>query len=275
VGADEASAFRSLEASCGKLVVRAEFLDAARALGLPAPDAAAALFEAAPAGSGRSATAVIELPGRAERLHLRPVRHGGLLGPLWGVRVLGLARPVAELHVTEALRSRGAPVPQAVLVAGWRAAPLWSAVFGTVQIEGAQDGLAWLETSPGPEEIQRAARAAGRAVRRFHDAGGRHADLHLKNLLLREAGGAAEVSVIDLDKAQATAPPDPRRRMLELMRLYRSLLKRGVFEQVGAAGRSAFFASYTNGDESLARALLTHYPRERRRVARHAWGYRG
>ena len=69
--------------------------------------------------------------------------------------------------------------------------------------------------------------------------------------------------------------PDPARRMRELMRLYRSLLKRGVFEQVGSSGREAFFAAYTDGDTDLASALLRHWPREQRRVARHAVGYRG
>ena len=37
-------------------------------------------------------------------------------------------------------------------------------------------------------------------IRSFHDAGGRHADLHLGNLLVSSAGDA--LSVIDLDRCE-------------------------------------------------------------------------
>jgi len=269
------ASFPRVERDAGVLVVREDLLETVCALGLPAAEAARALLATAPAGQGRSRTAVVDLPGDAGRLHLRPVLHGGWLAPLWRGRLLGLARPIAELHATEMLRSRGAPVPEAVLVAGWRAAPLWAALFGTLQIAGARDGLAWLRGKPSAAALDAAAVSAGHAVRRFHDAGGRHADLHVKNLLLRGDPDRPETFVIDLDKAQVGAPPTPRRRMQELMRLYRSLIKRGVFEEIGPGPRTRFFASYTDGDASLASALLAHYPRELRRVSRHARGYSG
>lgn len=255
----------------GTLVVHRDFEASARALGLPSRAALLRLFAGAPASAGRAGTAVAELPGRPERLHLRPVRHGGLLAELWGERILGLARPIDELRTTETLRQRGAPVPRALLVAGWRVGAFWRAVVGTLQIEDARDGVAWLETSPPPDARLAAAAAAGSAVRRFHDAGGRHADLHVKNLLLHADG---RVFVIDLDRARAGAPPHPARRMRELMRLYRSLLKRGLLERVGDDATRAFFDAYTGGDDTLARALMARYPRERRRIARHALGYR-
>ncbi len=272
---ETSAGFRTLAAARETLVVHADFEASAIALGLPRKDAVAALLAGTPASRGRSATAILDLPGRSERLHLRPVRHGGWLSPLWAGRLLGLARPIAELHATEALRRRGAPVPRAVLVAGWRAAPLWGAVLATLQIEGALDGLAWLRAQPSVKAIRDAAESAGRAVRRFHDAGGRHADLHIKNLLVRNGARGVELFVIDLDKARCADPPPARRRMLELMRLYRSLLKQSLFEQVGSDARAAFFAGYADGDAGLANALLEYWPREHRRVARHALGYRG
>jgi aminoglycoside phosphotransferase (APT) family kinase protein len=120
--------------------------------------------------------------------------------------------------------------------------------------------------------IAACAAAAGRAVRAFHDAGGHHADLHLKNLLVQPG---ERVLVIDLDRAKVGDPPPAARRMRELMRLYRSLIKRQVFDRVGARGRAAFFDAYTDGDPQLSAALLEGWPRERRRVARHQRGYRG
>jgi 3-deoxy-D-manno-octulosonic acid kinase len=270
--APAAADFRTLATAGGTLVADAVFFEAARALGLPAREAVEALLLAEPAERGRSRTASVMLPGRTERLHLRPVRHGGWLAPVWRDRLAGLARPIAELHVTEALRARGAPVPRAVLVAGFRAAPLWQAVLGTLHIEGARDGVAWLAQQPSEAELLAVAGAAGHAVRRFHDAGGRHADLHVKNLLVQER--EPQVLVIDLDKGRAGDPPPPRRRMRELMRLRRSLVKRGLLEQVGAAGLRAFFDGYVGGDEALARALLESYASERRAGDLHALLYR-
>lgn len=267
--------FRTHANAAGTLVVHEAFEQAVRALGFPERDAVHALFARAHADGphGRRATAAIALPGREERIHLRPVRHGGVLAPLWGERIARLARPVLELHITETLRRRGAPVPHPVLVVGWRAHPLWRAFYATQHVEASLDGLAWLEKRPDAARIAAVAASAGRAVRAFHAAGGRHADLHLKNLLVQTAE-TERVLVIDLDRARVGAPPAPRRRMRELMRLYRSLLKRGVLEQVGRHGCAAFFDAYTGGDAALARALMDHWPRERRRVARHARGYR-
>jgi hypothetical protein len=224
---------------------------------------------------GRAATAILALPDRTERIHLRPVRHGGLLAPLWGESIWGIARPAAELRDTARLIEAGAPVPRPVLVAAHRArGPLWSAVVGTIHVENARDGMAWLTARPAREDLLRGARAAGAAIRRFHDAGGSHADLQIKNVLFRARDGETDAIVIDLDRVRAGRPPPPARRMRELMRLVRALHKRGVAEQVGRRGCSAALSAYCAGDRALRRALLAHLPRERRRLARHAWLYR-
>jgi len=255
--------------------VDAAFAEPLAALGWPRWDAVERALRVGGAGSGRAATAILALPDRAERVHLRPVRHGGLLGPLWRGAILGIARPADELRATAHLFAAGAPVPRPVLVAARRArGPFWTAVVGTQHVEGARDGIAWLASQPSRADLVRGARAAGAAIRHFHDAGGSHADLQIKNLLLREREGAAEVLVIDLDRARAGTPPGPARRMRELMRLVRALHKRGLAEQVGARGCAAAFSAYCAGDRALRHALLAHLPRERRRLARHARAYR-
>ena len=63
---------------------------------------------------------------------------------------------------------------------------------------------------------------------------------------------------------------DPR----ELMRLLRSLSKRGVAEQVGARGCAAAFGAYCAGDRALRRQLLMSRAWEERRNALHALAYR-
>jgi hypothetical protein len=255
-------------------LVDAAFAEPLAALGWP-ERAAVETALGGTAASGRTATAILALPDRAERIHLRPVRHGGLFGALWRGAILDVARPAQELRATARLLAAGAPVPTPVLVAAYRArGRLWTAVVGTRHVEDARDGLAWLAARPARVELLRGARAAGAAIRRFHDAGGSHADLHAKNLLVREHAGETEVTVIDLDRARAGTPPAPARRMRELMRLVRALHKRGLAEVVGARGCAAALSAYCAGDRALRRALLTHLPRERRRIARHAWLYR-
>jgi hypothetical protein len=62
--------------------------------------------------------------------------------------------------------------------------------------------------------------------------------------------------------------------MSQLMRLFRSLRKRGVLGTVGARGCARFFGAYCGDDRLLRRALFAHVDRELRRVALHAWRYR-
>jgi hypothetical protein len=249
---------------------------AARAAGLDAPDAHARLDACArPFEAGRAATALLELPDGGPRLVVRRVRHGGWLGGLLAGALLGVGRPLAELGVCAALRERGAPVPEpGFVLARRRTGPLWNAALATVAEAGARDALAFLADDPPRSRRIRAARAAGRAVRRFHDAGGSHRDLHVKNLLLRESAEGVECIVIDLDRARLLAELPPGRRMRELMRLYRSLVKRDLLARVGARGIAAFFGAYVERDRALRAALRARLPLERARLALHAWRYR-
>ena len=223
---------------------------------------------------GRCATAIVPLTGSNLRLHLRPFRHGGWLGSLRGHALVGLGRPIAELRTTLTLAAWGAPVPTPALVAAQRVGPLWSVTLGTIFEEGALDAAVWLASTPSRDRLLRAAAAAGSAIRRFHDAGGRHRDLHIGNLLVRERAGTAEVLVVDLDRARVAKSVRPARRMRELMRLHRSLVKRRQIEAIGVRGFSRFLESYTRGDRRLRDQLLSHLPRERLRTALHAAGYR-
>jgi tRNA A-37 threonylcarbamoyl transferase component Bud32 len=256
------------------LVVDAAFADAVRRLGLLEPGVLEDLIQRGSRAGGRSRNSVLPLPGRTERLHLRPFHHGGLLGELWGDRLLGLGRPLSELRVSARLRAAGVPLARPLLVAGHRRAGLLSrAVVGSLHEEAAIDGAAFLAAQPDAARLLRAARVTGAAVRCLHEAGGRHPDLHVGNILLREHAGGTDALLVDFDRARVGERPGPRARMMEIMRLYRSLLKRGLLETAGAAGCRAFLAGYDGGDRTLRRALLRHLPRERRRIAVHRWGY--
>jgi hypothetical protein len=91
---------------------------------------------------------------------------------------------------------------------------------------------------------------------------------------VREVGSETQALLIDLDRARLVLELNARARMAEIMRLYRSLVKRGLVAVVGGEGCQAFLSAYTDGDPSLGTALLAHLPRERRRLALHRLGHR-
>ena len=83
--------------------------------------------------------------------------------------------------------------------------------------------------------------------------------------------------VIDLDGARLAPRVGAPRRMHELMRLHRSLRKRGLLSRVGRKGLATFLEAYSQGDDELNRRLRESLPREKRREKRHAlaWRLRG
>jgi tRNA A-37 threonylcarbamoyl transferase component Bud32 len=161
-----------------------------------------------------------------------------------------------------------------VLALALRRGPFWSHWLATRFEEGAVDALHFLESAPDEARMLRAAAACGSALRRFHDAGGRHTDLHVKNLLLRETPKQCQAIVIDLDRGAIGRAASVERRARELGRLWRSLRKRGVAGRVGEHGLAKFASAYCTGDETLAEALGRRVPSERRRAAWHALFYR-
>jgi 3-deoxy-D-manno-octulosonic acid kinase len=250
-----------------------DLCDEAERLGLLEPDGLARLLAGAePGPRGRAATARVALEG-ARALLFRPLRRGGALARVWGDRWIGIARPLAELRAAARLLRAGAPVARPALVAGERRRGLWRAAVATWHEPRTLDARAFLAGAPDPARVARAASAAGAALRRFHDAGGRHRDLHAGNLILREDAAGAAVLLVDLDRARCGRPPGASARFAEMMRLYRSLAKRGLAAAVGRRGCAAFLRAYTAGDRGLRAALLRRLPRERRLLALHRYGW--
>lgn len=223
--------------------------------------------------AGRGNNSILALPGTSTRLHVRPLIHGGILARLTTTRFSSLDRPIAELRSTAALSRRGGPVPKPGFVLGRRRGWFWQAAVGSVHEDGTVDGAAYLESRPSRHSLERAARAAGSAVRRLHDLGCRHADLQIKNLLIRESHRAAEVIIVDLDRARLVAELTPKQRMRELMRLQRSLRKRGLREALHPRTLAAFFSAYLRGDSELRNRMRAHRRIETLRLRAHALFY--
>ena len=121
-------------------------------------------------------------------------------------------------------------------------------------------------TGHAGRDRRRVLRDAGRAVRRLHDAGVPHPDLHPKNLLLAPDG---RVLVLDLDKARpASGLLDEETRLANLVRLGRAVEKHRL-KGLRLAGRDvlAFLHGYA-GSRAAGRAWLE---RIRARLRRGRW----
>ena len=230
-------------------------------------------------GEGRGAICSATLADGSE-LVLRGFRRGGWLGPLRGEALASPARLFDELRAHHELAQRGAPVPTPAFAVAHLRAGRWTGGVATRRISQATNGLALLRSQPDAQQRTRVARAAGRAVRRFHEAGGRHADLHIGNLLVRDHE-LPEVFVIDLDRARVGSPPPPGRRARELARLERSLYKwlRADGDAVAApalvnAVCRDFLHGYVGGESALHEALRAPLRREHQRAALHRLRYR-
>lgn len=258
----------------GEVAWNEAFGEDVAAAGWNGPAGFETLLAGEPLAAGRGATLACALPVSGGTCIVRRVLRGGLLGGTLGDRLTSPARAFEELRVTAELFGAGAPVVRPVLAAARRRGPFWNAVVGTVLEEDAADVLVWMGSDPDRPRILRAVEACARAIRRFHDAGGRHADLHVKNLLVRERGDACDAVIVDLDGARSGEAPDAARRMKELARLHRSVLKRGLADRIDHEAHRAFLAAYVAGDTGLGVDLGRHWPRERRRVAIHALRYR-
>ena len=227
-------------------------------------------------GRGRGVMTRLTIGGR-QAIGKRAL-HGGLLGPLLGGVYYGHGRIEAVARAALRLRSAGVPTPD-VIAAGWRpiAGPFCALALLTETVPDAlslHEGL--LASLPTPGRRRALLRAAGETVRAMHDAGFRHADLNLANLVAEGGPGRPRVQVIDLDGGRfATGIPD-RAAAGNLRRLLRSWEK---FIEPRVAGglrdMVAFLRGYTAdaaGRRRLAEALIRH--RSRLWARRVGWRWR-
>ena len=188
------------------------------------------------------------LPVGPHRAVLRRYRHGGLLRAFTGELFREL-RSQDEAQLLDRLRARGAPCPEP-LGAFWRprGAGLHQLALLTREVPGARAAPEVFRALPrgAVRTRRRALRALARAVRAFHDAGGDHADLNARNLVLDDAGKGW---VLDLDLGSQFPAPAPApvraRNLARLARSWRKLDPEGRW--VNARDALAFARAYGGG----------------------------
>ncbi len=182
-------------------------------------------------------------------LRVRQYAHGGALAPLTRTRFMRPARMVHEFRLASRAAAAGVQTacPVALLVS--RRGPLVQAYYVSENIAGALNllelcGAASLGrlTASGRRA---AAEAIAAAVAGMHDAGIVHADLNLKNVLVRWDPDGPSAFVIDFDKARQAPMVPLERRMRNLARLDRSIVKwRASREAIGVSDRLRVLRSY-------------------------------
>jgi tRNA A-37 threonylcarbamoyl transferase component Bud32 len=208
--------------------------------------------------------------GRGEllRLSLGPmgdscalVRHyqrGGVFGHVLRDVYLGKARFLQEVRVSEWARDQGIPTAEVLaLRIEHKGLCLYRGDLVTREIEASEDLDEYLKSTRTRE---RGTRERGKEIIRsvalllqgMHRAGLYHADLNLKNILVQITEGGVNSYVIDLDRARVIKPLGSRMRVRNLLRLYRSLDKKGYLkDRVGMRDIVAFVRAYCGEDQEL------------------------
>lgn len=245
--------FRRIDAASAALFAREDLAAEVSAAGFATPGAWTSRLAAGGSAKGRGRTGTVDLPGGA-RLLLKELRRGGLAGKLRRSGFRGSKRPLANLTLPSALGRRGVPTPSAAaLLLVRRGAGRFGGYLAVERMVEAEDlGERLAEGVRVDDDVG----VALGVVARMHEAGFRHRDLNLGNLLLR--GRPPEGWVIDLDGGVLEdGPLGPWARARALARLERSYVKRfGATGPLGPDGGSRFWETYPTGDSALRREVL-------------------
>ncbi len=165
-----------------------------------------------------------------ESFVVREYWHGGLVGKVLKDFFWDGMRPVRELLVCEAARRGGINTTEIIAIVKKRVlGSLYKFRLVTREITESIDLielilLAW--ENQLLEQKREIIDKLAKAVSDMHDVGVYHADLHLKNILVKsDAGGGVHMYIIDLDKSKQSEKISFEKRMKNIMRLDRSVVK--------------------------------------------------
>ena len=263
---EEPSGFSRREIAGATLVLRDDVAEALVAFGVAEPDSLRARSEAE--YEGRGAPFGVDVAG-VGRVFVRPYLHGGLFGRLTGDWHAGDGRFLDELRVLTAARAAGVPVPEALgIVSRSRGLGMRRGWLLVREMPGAVDLMAFLESSPPAARRREVLAAAGVVLRRLHDAGFEHPDLHLKNVLLAPEGA---LYVLDLDRVRRLPSLSRERRLAGLFRFDRYAEKQAARGRpVSRADRLRVLRAYAGEDWPGREELRGLAARLARHVSRHA-----
>ncbi|HEU4723381.1 MAG TPA: lipopolysaccharide kinase InaA family protein [Gemmatimonadaceae bacterium] len=175
---------------------------------------------------GRGVAYAIALPVSGTRAVVRHNRHGGVLAPLTRDLFLPPTRAPRELAIAQRLRELGVPTPE-VLMYGTSPAPFpfRRADVVTREVDGGRDLSAFMARDVGQSARTDAWSATCALVRAMNDAGARHHDLNVKNVLLAPSAAGLVAWLLDVDRVTFGAPGSAEIAAGNVARLRRSARK--------------------------------------------------
>ncbi len=212
---------------------------------------------------------------------------GGLIRHLSSDLFCGGNRPFDEMRANRTIIERGVKTTEVIAAVQERVfGPLYRAYLFSLELTGCSDLTTYLSLLQGKSCEQRFRAKAGifealaHAFSAMHRSGIYHRDLHLKNVLLREATSAPapEVFIIDFDRAKVKSTLHPKEKLNNLMRFNRSIEKFRVFSG-GTVTRGdqmrlcrAYLAENEDAARLMPRALRRYRAMTRLRMIK--WGFR-
>jgi hypothetical protein len=189
---------------------------------------------------GRGPVALLELPG-GELGGVALLARGAVIFARDRYLLIGQPRPLAELEVQSVLSARGVATPQVAAAVVYPQGVWYRGDVATVLVPDAAD-LATLTLGEGrwsKEERERAWYAAGVLLRAFFATGARHADLNLRNIIVRRDTGQAYLLDLDSCTQGERRRGSATHRMTERFHRSRRKLERLLGREVSASELSA------------------------------------
>ena len=203
---------------------------------------------------GRAPMRTRKLPDGATVL-IRSYQHGGFFRAITGEWFFSWPpRPFRELTITEELRRRGLRTVEVYAACvSTSLGPFYRGWLVTRELQDAEDLWSALRSGfVAKIGIDAALRAVADSVRAMHAEGVYHADLNLKNILLRAENGGVVSYVIDFDRAKLFLGRLPAAlRSKNLARLLRSARKLDPEQKyLSAAAWNQFLSFYDDGPKT-------------------------
>ena len=165
-----------------------------------------------------------------ESFIVREYWHGGMVAKIFKDLFCDGMRPVRELSVCEAASRGGINTTEIIAIVKNKVfGPLYKFRLVTKEITKSIDLIELLlhsEENPLLEQKREIINKLAKAVNDMHNVGIYHADLHLKNILVKsDPDEGVHVYIIDLDKSKQYEKISFQSKMKNIMRLNRSVVK--------------------------------------------------
>jgi len=202
---------------------------------------------------GRNVIPCIPIKGSDDRMIIKHYEHGGLFRKITRDVLLGNSRPFRELVILETAFQKGIPVPEALAARVDRIfGPFYKGEITYKEIPHSTNLLEYLKRlnrRPKEEKIsakRKIINSLAEAIKKMHASGIYHADLNIRNVLIRNTGKGIQIYLLDFACSKVIENISLRAKIKNLARLNRSCEKWKA--PLTDMDKLRFFLSYFRGN---------------------------